>query len=110
MTEPPDAGAGETLSFELTSRPWIPVLRGDGSQDELSLRQVFARAGELQRVVGDLATQEFALVRLLLAVAHDALDGPADIEEWAELWEDPDCFAPVQAYLEEHRERFDLLH
>ncbi|MEW1872597.1 type I-E CRISPR-associated protein Cse1/CasA [Streptomyces caelestis] len=110
MTEPPDAGAGETLSFDLTSRPWIPVLRGDGSQDELSLRQVFARAGELQRVVGDLATQEFALVRLLLAVAHDALDGPADIEEWAELWEDPDCFAPVQAYLEEHRERFDLLH
>ncbi|MEV5432733.1 type I-E CRISPR-associated protein Cse1/CasA [Streptomyces sp. NPDC052701] len=86
------------------------MLRCDGSQDELSLCQVFAQADELRRVVGDLATQEFALVRLLLAVAHDALDGPGDIEEWAELWEDPDCFAPVQAYLEEHRERFDLLH
>ncbi|MEW2078077.1 type I-E CRISPR-associated protein Cse1/CasA [Streptomyces sp. NPDC013433] len=109
-TESPDAGAGKALSFDLTSRPWIQVLRSDGSQGELSLCQVFVQAGELRRVVGDLATQEFALVRLLLAVAHDALDGPGDVEEWAELWEDPDCFAPVQAYLEKHRERFDLLH
>ncbi|CAL9672579.1 hypothetical protein SUDANB15_07511 (plasmid) [Streptomyces sp. enrichment culture] len=108
----PEATSGslDVLPFDLTSRPWIPVLRSDGYQDELSLRQVFARAGELRRVMGDLATQEFTLLRLLLAVAHDALDGPADIEEWAELWEDPDCFAPVQAYLEEHCERFDLLH
>ncbi|MFI6209212.1 type I-E CRISPR-associated protein Cse1/CasA [Streptomyces sp. NPDC051041] len=109
-TESPGAGAGGALSFDLTSRPWIPVLRSDGSQEEVSLRQLFARAGELRRIVGDLATEEFALVRLLLAIAHDALDGPGDVEEWAELWEDPDCFAPVQDYLEEHRERFDLLH
>ncbi|CAM5413919.1 type I-E CRISPR-associated protein Cse1/CasA [Streptomyces griseomycini] len=109
-TEPPGAGVGEALSFDLTSRPWIGVLRCDGSQDELSLRRLFAQADELRHVVGDLATQEFALLRLLLAVVHDALDGPGDIEEWAELWEDPDCFAPVQAYLEEHRDRFDLLH
>jgi CRISPR system Cascade subunit CasA len=98
------------LPFDLTGQPWIQVLRCDGSQDQLSLCQVFEQAGKLRRVVDDLAAQEFALVRLLLAVTHDALDGPGDIEEWAELWEDPDCFAPVQAYLEEHRERFDLLH
>ncbi|WP_282701206.1 type I-E CRISPR-associated protein Cse1/CasA, partial [Streptomyces sp. CC219B] len=89
-------------SFDLASRPWIGVLRRDGSQDELSLRQVFEQAGELRRVTGEPATQEFALVRLLLAVAHDALDGPGDVEEWAQLWEDPDCFGPVQAYLEKH--------
>ncbi|WPP30473.1 type I-E CRISPR-associated protein Cse1/CasA [Streptomyces sp. CL7] len=109
-TELPDAATSEVLSFDLLSRPWIQVLRSDGSQDELSLPQVFAQADDLRHVLGDLATQEFALVRLLLAVAHDALDGPADIEEWAELWGDPDCFAPVQTYLAEHRERFDLLH
>ncbi|GGV45300.1 type I-E CRISPR-associated protein Cse1/CasA [Streptomyces griseoflavus] len=104
---PSSAGA---LSFDLVNEPWIQVLRCNGSQDELSLRQVFAQADDLRRVPGELATQEFALIRLLLAVAHDALDGPAGVEEWAELWGDPDCFAPVQAYLEEHRERFDLLH
>jgi CRISPR system Cascade subunit CasA len=111
-TEPPGAtaGAGGALSFDLTRRPWIGVLRCDGSEDELSLSEVFAQAGDLRQIVGELATQEFALVRHLLAVAHDALDGPTDIDDWAELWEDEDCFAPVQAYLEEHRRRFDVLH
>ncbi|MFF0516160.1 type I-E CRISPR-associated protein Cse1/CasA [Streptomyces sp. NPDC004250] len=111
-TEPSGTGVGggEVLSFDLTGRPWIGVLRCDGSQDELSLGQVFAQAGDLRCVVGELATQEFSLVRLLLAVAHDALDGPGDIEDWADLWGDPACFAPIQAYLEQQRERFDLLH
>ncbi|MFD5805903.1 type I-E CRISPR-associated protein Cse1/CasA [Streptomyces sp. NPDC127020] len=111
-TEPSGTGVGggEVLSFDLTGRPWIGVLRCDGSQDELSLGQVFAQADDLRCVVGELATQEFSLVRLLLAIAHDALDGPGDIEDWADLWEDPACFAPIQAYLEQQRERFDLLH
>ncbi|WP_240045533.1 type I-E CRISPR-associated protein Cse1/CasA [Streptomyces sp. L-9-10] len=98
------------LSFDLTSRPWIPVLWRDGTQSEVSLRDVFARADEVRRVVGDLPTQEFALTRLLLALAHDALDGPSDTEHWARLWADQDCFAPLAGYLDEHRERFDLLH
>ncbi|MFJ5779767.1 type I-E CRISPR-associated protein Cse1/CasA [Streptomyces sp. NPDC093094] len=97
-------------SFDLTDRPWIGVLGTDGVQRELSLRQVFARAGRLRRMVGDLPTQEFALMRLLLAIVHDALDGPGDIDDWADLHDDPDCFAPVQDYLDAHRERFDLLH
>ncbi|MEV7002958.1 type I-E CRISPR-associated protein Cse1/CasA [Streptomyces sp. NPDC093982] len=99
-----------SLSFDLTARPWIGVFGRDGAHEEMSLREVFARAGELRRLVGDVPTQEFALLRLLLAIVHDALDGPADLEEWAELWADERCFAPMGAYLERHRERFDLLH
>lgn len=106
-----EASRGDgSLSFDLTLRPWIPVLRLDGRPDELSLREVFAQATSLRRVVGDVPTQEFALLRLLLAVAHDALDGPQDSDDWAELWADDDCFAPVAVYLDEHRDRFDLLH
>ncbi|MFI6646325.1 type I-E CRISPR-associated protein Cse1/CasA [Streptomyces sp. NPDC050529] len=100
--------AAPALSFDLTTQPWIPVLRQGGDQEELSLRQVFAQAGSLRRLVGDLPTQEFALIRLLLAVAHDALDGPRDVEHWAELWADDDCLAPVARYLDEHRDRFAL--
>ncbi|WP_455361915.1 type I-E CRISPR-associated protein Cse1/CasA [Streptomyces sp. SYSU K21746] len=100
---------GEVLSFDLTARPWIPVLRRDASQDELSLQEVFDQAADLRRIVGDLPTQEFALMRVLLAVAHDALDGPQDIEAWSDLWADEQCFAPVRAYLDAHRSRFDLL-
>lgn len=107
MTEAAEMAA-RSLSFDLTTQPWIPVLRLDGGQDELSLQQVFDQAGSLHRIVGDLPTQEFALVRLLLAVAHDVLDGPRDVEHWADLWADDDCFAPVRGYLDEHRDRFDL--
>ncbi|MGW8726278.1 type I-E CRISPR-associated protein Cse1/CasA [Streptomyces sp. NPDC055808] len=104
------AEAGELLSFDLTSRPWLPVLRTDGSTVDLSLRQVFAQAGKIRRLVGDLPTQDFALMRLLLAIVHDTLDGPRDSEQWADLWDDGAPFAPVEAYLDVHRERFDLLH
>ncbi|MFE1287555.1 type I-E CRISPR-associated protein Cse1/CasA [Streptomyces sp. NPDC058751] len=110
MSEPTGNSAAPAPQFDLTSRPWIEVLGPDGVQEELSLREVFDRAGEVRRIVGELPTQEFALLRLLLAVAHDALDGPRDIEHWADLWADQDCFADVAAYLDAHRERFDLLH
>ncbi|MGY0070408.1 type I-E CRISPR-associated protein Cse1/CasA [Streptomyces sp. QTS137] len=108
-TDQSSSSGDGVLSFDLTTRPWIPVLRRDGTQDELSLREVFEQAHDLRRVVGDLPTQEFALVRLLLAVAHDALEGPQDIDAWSELWAEENCFAPVRVYLEAHRGRFDLL-
>ncbi|WP_235001875.1 type I-E CRISPR-associated protein Cse1/CasA [Actinacidiphila paucisporea] len=97
-------------SFDLVSRPWLPVQRRDGTTVELSLRDVFAEAGKLRRLVGDVPTQEFALLRLLLAILHDAVDGPAEIEDWGELWESHDAFSVVPDYLERHRDRFDLLH
>ncbi|WP_329367166.1 type I-E CRISPR-associated protein Cse1/CasA [Streptomyces sp. NBC_00669] len=98
-------------NFDLVARPWLPVQRLDGSTAELSLRDAFAHAGKLRRLVGDVPTQEFALLRLLVAVLHDALEGPEDIEEWGALWEaGEDAFADVPDYLERHRDRFDLLH
>jgi CRISPR system Cascade subunit CasA len=110
VTDPAGDGPVRAPLFDLTDEPWIGVLRLDGEQTQLSLREVFAQAGEVRRLVGDLPTQEFALLRLLLAIAHDALDGPRDVDEWADLWADPQCFAGIGAYLDEHRERFDLLH
>lgn len=97
-------------AFNLISEPWIPVVYRDGRQVELSLREVFDQADRVRRLVGDIPTQEFALTRLLLAILHDALDGPADIDQWAELWENNDPFARVPGYLNDHHARFDLLH
>ncbi|MFC7326645.1 type I-E CRISPR-associated protein Cse1/CasA [Marinactinospora rubrisoli] len=104
-----------TSTFDLTERPWIPVRRRDGSEAELSLREVFEQAHDgpdgVRRIVGDLPTQEFALVRLLLAVLHDALDGPEDVEQWKELWDGKRLPAElVRDYLRLHQDRFDLLH
>ncbi|MFJ5813792.1 type I-E CRISPR-associated protein Cse1/CasA [Streptomyces sp. NPDC093108] len=107
-----------TPSFDLVSRPWLPVQRDDGTTDELSLTDVFAQAHTLRRLVGDLPTQEFALLRLLLAILYDAFDEADDgksgyveeLEDWEELWRDEKSFAVVADYLDRHRERFDLLH
>lgn len=101
-------------SFDLTAQPWLPALLRDGTEANLSLAEVFERAEDIRRIPGDLPTQEFALVRLLLAVLYDALDGgPPTRDAWAELWQaGPEGFPAEQvvAYLSEHRERFDLLH
>ncbi len=105
-------------SFDLVSRPWLPVQYTDGSTGELSLRDVFARAADVRRLVGDLPTQELALVRLLLAILYDACDeaegrsagAPATLEDWEALWESPDSFDVVADYLGRYRDRFDLLH
>ncbi|MGI5274144.1 type I-E CRISPR-associated protein Cse1/CasA [Nonomuraea sp. CA-218870] len=97
------------LSFDLTRERWLPVQYRDGREEEVSLREVFAQAGELRRLVGDVPTQEFALLRLLLAIVHDTIDGPQDLEEWQELWDTGLPIERVHAYLDQHRHRFDLL-
>ncbi|MBR7675591.1 type I-E CRISPR-associated protein Cse1/CasA [Streptomyces daliensis] len=98
----------------MTSQPWLPVLLRDGVEKELSLTEVFEQAHDIRRVPGDLPTQEFALIRLLLAVLYDALEGGPDTREaWEELWTaGPDGFPAdrVAAYLARHQEHFDLLH
>ncbi|OIV39179.1 type I-E CRISPR-associated protein Cse1/CasA [Mangrovactinospora gilvigrisea] len=96
-------------SFNLVREPWLPVqLSVDGSEVELSLRELFLRAGELRRIVGDVPTQELALLRLALAVIYDALKGPEDFDAWADLWESPDPFGAVVDYLDHNAERFEL--
>ncbi|MFH9134738.1 type I-E CRISPR-associated protein Cse1/CasA [Streptomyces sp. NPDC017524] len=113
-----EAVASSVPSFDLVSRPWLPVQYEDGATGELSLRDVFARAGEVRRLVGDLPTQELALLRLLLAILYDAFDeaegrsggAPAQLEDWEALRHAPDSFEIVTGYLDRHRHRFDLLH
>ncbi|MGW6454440.1 type I-E CRISPR-associated protein Cse1/CasA [Streptomyces sp. NPDC055078] len=96
--------------FNLVREPWLPVQRiEDGVVEEISLREVFARPAEFRSIVGDVPTQEMALLRLMLAVLYDALQGPADIESWEELWEGgPEPFSAVLEYLDEHADRFEL--
>ncbi|KGM13639.1 type I-E CRISPR-associated protein Cse1/CasA [Cellulomonas bogoriensis] len=100
-----------TSGFSLIDEPWVLVRTREGSTDEVSLRELFARAPALAEVVGDLPTQAFAILRLALAVVHRAVDGPRDEYHWQELW---DSGSPpmdlVDAYLDRFRDRFDLFH
>jgi CRISPR system Cascade subunit CasA len=101
----------EVPSFDLIDQPWLLVRRRDGTVTELSLIDTFDQAHDLAGLVGDVPTQVFALTRLLLAILHGAVDGPRDVDHWAELWEsDRLPIDDIRTYLERHRSRFDLLH
>ncbi len=96
-------------SFDLVTRPWIPVRRSDGTAAEVGLIDALVEAHSITGFDVEYPTQEPALLRLLLAICYRALAGPADEQEWRALWADealPDV--PIRSYLEDWSHRFDL--
>lgn len=100
----------ESATFQLLDEPWIPVRLTNGVTVELSLIGVVERLGEIEAIVGDLPAQSFALLRLLLAVLYGALDDYQSAEQWKTNWDEGLPTHRITGYLEEHRDRFDLLH
>ncbi|GGO96997.1 type I-E CRISPR-associated protein Cse1/CasA [Actinomyces gaoshouyii] len=100
-----------TVTFNLLDEPWIKVTRLDGSSDEVSLLSVFQQAEEIAAIHGEIATQDVAILRLLLAICHRTMGGPEDLDTWEEYWDEPARLGrDAVAYLERHRDRFDLRH
>jgi len=101
----------ESNGFNLIDDPWIMVLDHDGTLHEVSILGLIEEAPRFARIVGDIETQAFAIVRLLLAFLHRAIDGPADEEEWLALWQADELPADaVHRYADRVRGRFDLFH
>ena len=97
------------FTFNLVDDPWIRTVDGDGRLRLRSLREAFRDAADCDLVLAD-PLEFVALVRqVLLPVVIDALGYPRTREEWAErLAADAFDGARIEAYLEEHRRRFDL--
>lgn len=86
---------------------WIPVVTTGGQRELASLCGVLASG---QRFA-DLAVrphERVALMRLLLCVAHAALDGPKDYDAWCEV--PLRLSAAAAQYLEAWRDSFELFH
>lgn len=67
--------------MNLTTEPWIPIVRNNGTPGMVGLAEVFSQGDEIR----DLAVrphERIALMRLLICVAQAALDGPADFDDW----------------------------
>jgi len=86
---------------------WIPVVGTDGKPDLASLCSVFTEGGKY----ADLAVrphERIALMRLFLCVAHAALDGPKNYDEWEKV---PQLLpAAAHKYLKEWEDSFELFH
>ncbi|MCP3973640.1 MAG: type I-E CRISPR-associated protein Cse1/CasA [bacterium] len=95
--------------FDLRVEPWIPVIRTDGTVDEVGLESALTEAHAVSHLVGESPTQTASLLRLLLVVLHRVF-GPADGDAWAELYR-ADRFptSPIREYLAGQKEAFDLL-
>jgi CRISPR system Cascade subunit CasA len=101
-----------TLSqFSLLDEPWIPALYIDGRTRQVSLRQILAESDRIRSITGDLPTQSFALLRLVLAVLHRAVGGPPSERNWRTLWHSRALpLIDIDSYLDAHRDRFNLTH
>ncbi|NNG20974.1 type I-E CRISPR-associated protein Cse1/CasA [Naumannella sp. ID2617S] len=94
--------------YDLIDEPWILAQSASG-EEELSLRETFRRAPELVGLGGDVPTQGFAILRVLLAICHHAI-GWHTPDDLAELHAEGVDLARVDACLDEWRDRFDLFH
>ena len=100
-----------TTSYDLLSEPWLPVRMLDGTTQQLSLREVLARAATISGLLGELPTTSVALLRLLLAILHRSVDTTGrPIERWARHWRADELpMAHIGGYLDRYADRFDLL-
>jgi CRISPR system Cascade subunit CasA len=98
----------QEYSFNLVDDAWLPCVNLNGETENLSLKQVLGQAHQLKSLAGDSALQTAALHRLLLAILHQVF-GPADVDEWADLWQAEQFeIDELNAYLDEWRPHFDL--
>lgn len=102
--------------FDLVTEGWLRARLGDAQPlQPMGLQGVLHRAGDISEIVVDLPTQLPALLRqALLPVVVDALGVPADRRTWADRFHQR-AFTEAElnkldAYLEDHRSRFDLFH
>lgn len=96
-------------SFNLIDQPWIPCLTPKGLQVTLSLKETLKQSHKLQGIAADLPLETAAIYRLLIAILHSALRGPANASDWNSLWKIGSWDCPLlHTYLGVWHDRFDL--
>ncbi|WP_278591427.1 type I-E CRISPR-associated protein Cse1/CasA [Olsenella uli] len=105
------------VSFNLIDEPWIRVRDDAGAVREVSLLELFSQAPRFRCLANDLPTQDFAILRVLLAILQRAISPMLDdldedvepAEVWGRLWESPELpMKDIEAYLAKWHDRFDL--
>jgi len=97
-----------SFSFDLVDRPWIPCSDLGGDHLTFGIRELFERAHEIRSIEHQNPLAEAALLRVLLAVIHRAIDGPRKSQEWKTLYQAGRFDNRIPAYLKKWRHRFDL--
>ena len=74
-------------SFNLVDRPWIRIRDEEGETREVSLLELFEQAPYIKCLANDLPTQDFAILRVLLAILQRSIVPMLDEDDDpAEVW------------------------
>lgn len=104
----------QDMSFNLIDEPWVRIRDEEGEEREVSLLELFRQAPHIKCLANDLPTQDFAILRVLLAILQrsvsPSLDEDADpLEVWESLWSAPELpLDDICRYLDKWQSRFDL--
>lgn len=127
----------ERQQFNLVTQPWIKVIDNNSYEQTVSLIELFQNTANYRQLVGEMRTQDLAVLRFLLAVLttvysrYDAdgnpyewldvdkdtmINSPNDmaniddlIDTWDQLYENGKFSQIVLDYLELYADKFDLL-
>lgn len=117
-------GGRQLIRFNLVDEPCIQVLSAEGHVDEVGLQDLLLNAQSYVDIGGEMATQDVAVLRVLLAIVHTIItrmdqdgnesaieDEDEALERWEAIWE-RGCFPEksIRAYFEKWHERFWLFH
>lgn len=114
----------QEIEYNLLDEPWIRVQNEDCSIAEVSLTDALLQAHLYKGLAGETATQDAAILRLLLAVLHTVYSrvdergqgAPlASVDDalirWGQLWAARQFDEkPIRDYLAQWHERFWLFH
>lgn len=95
--------------MNLVTEPWIPIIKHDGTYQQVSLLEVFQNGDQF----ADLAVrphERIALMRLLICIAQAALDGPENYEDWLKALEYLPKAAEKYLGMENWRNSFELFY
>ena len=98
-------------SYSVMKDPVIPVALLDGSQEEIGIREIFLRAHEIEDIQCQSPLEQYAVFRLLIAIAMDMLH-PERWRDRKDLFEqghfDPNTIDAYIAECEKNGPCFDL--
>jgi len=97
------------FSYDLLQEPWINAVNQKGSVIQLGLFDILDRAHTLRGLDEQNPLIEAAIMRILLALTHRIVQGPATPKEWRVMYAKGRFeSSEVEGYFTRWEERFDL--
>ena len=94
--------------FNLLDEPWIPVINNDNQSEKVSITDAVLNSNNYKSLDCELPSENFAVLRLLIAFLYSSLDLTKD--NWEDYWNDGFPEDQIRAYASKWHDRFWLIH